>query len=84
MKNLILLKKNDIVSLKYGSERINAIVIKNNGHEITWRAINWKTCYNETFAYPQCKTRRMIYIGHYRSLFKRLFSMNFSIIDFKH
>lgn len=84
MENLIRFKKNDIVSLKYGSIRINAIILKNSGYEITWRGVDWKNCYSETFSYPQCHIRRMIYIGRYRPLIKKLFSLNFSHIDFKH
>jgi hypothetical protein len=81
MEKLIKLKKNDIISFQYGTRRITAKVISNDGTHITWQALDWRKECTKTFGYYQLISRQMLYIGKYRPLLKRLISLNFSEID---
>ncbi|MDY6893941.1 MAG: hypothetical protein SVO01_00765 [Thermotogota bacterium] len=83
MENLIKLKKNDIISFKYGTRRITARVVSNDGANIKWHSLEWSEKEAIIFGYQSLIKRNIIFVGEYRSLFKRLFSFNFSPVEFK-
>ena len=76
------LKRNDIVSLHYGFSRLTAKVLGNNGEYITWHSLQWLEDSAENYSYNQCELSKMTHIGTYRTFWKRLFTLNFSKVDF--
>ena len=75
------LQKDDIISFMYGSHRIKARVLSNDGASIIWTALSWRRECIECFDYNLLRIRGMIHVGKYRPLWKRLLTLNFHAIE---